>query len=100
MQKIKYILVDDSAVKNSLVESYHRHFTHIGHCIVCSTCPKFKVPGSKERQALIDNLVRLRQHHPDATILGLSELDTTSTFAPVRVNHDMNCLRRELSDSA
>ena len=46
------------------------------------------------RGELIKRLVRLSRHHPDAKILGLSEL------APhcVRPSEAMNTLRRELSD--
>lgn len=48
----------------------------------------------KQREALLDRLVRLRRHHPNAKILGLSEIAGKS----IRPNKDMNRLRRELSD--
>jgi hypothetical protein len=43
-------------------------------------------------------LVELREHWPNAKILGVSELDITSSRAPVRVNPWMNELRSQLSD--
>jgi hypothetical protein len=43
-------------------------------------------------------LVKLREHWPNAKILGVSELDITSSRAPVRVNPWMNELRSQLSD--
>jgi hypothetical protein len=43
-------------------------------------------------------LVELREHWPNAKILGVSELGTTSSRAPVRVNPWMNELRSQLSD--
>ncbi len=43
-------------------------------------------------------LVKLREHWPNAKILGVSELDIASSHAPVRVNPWMNELRSRLSD--
>jgi hypothetical protein len=43
-------------------------------------------------------LVELREHWPNAKILGVSELDITSSRTPVRVNPWMNELRSQLSD--
>lgn len=43
-------------------------------------------------------LVRLRRHYPDAKILGLSEIDLSSAYAPIKVSPLMNQLRRELRD--
>ena len=98
MYQIKYIIVNDSAAKGSACESRHRFIPHIGHCVVCDASSKFQVSGSKERAALISELCRLRRHWPEAPILGMSELDTSSSHAPVRVSAAMNALRRELSD--
>jgi hypothetical protein len=50
------------------------------------------------RIALLNLLVELRQRFPNAKILGVSELDITSSHAPVRVNPWMNELRSQLSD--
>ncbi len=89
MYQIKYILVNDSAAKSCGCESHHRFIPHIGHCVVVD-CGK--------RSVLIDQLVKLRKYWPEAKILGVLELDTTGSHAPVRVNPEMNALRRELSD--
>ena len=52
----------------------------------------------EQRKALINLLAQLRLRYPDAKILGISELDATSSHAPVRINPKMNELRKELSD--
>ena len=98
MYAIKYILVNDSTAKGSALGSLHRFIPHIGHCIVCDAGSKFKVTGSSERQMLTEKLCDLRRHWPEAKILGVSELDVSASHAPVRVNPEMNALRRELSD--
>lgn len=51
------------------------------------------------RTALLDLLVELRQHFPDAKILGVSELDGRELYCKnIIVSDAMNVLRRELSD--
>ena len=98
MYQIKYILVNDSAAKSNDCESRHRFIPHIGHCAECFAVPGFKVQGSRERQALIDQLCKLRRHWPDAPILGVSEIDLSASHAPIRVSEAMNQLRRQLND--
>ena len=88
MYQIKYIIVNDSAAKGSACESRHRFIPHIGHYIDVKC-------GS--RTVLIDQLCKLRKHWPETKILGASELDTSASHAPVRVNPEMNALRRELN---
>lgn len=89
MYNIKYILVNDADSKSRACDSRHRFIPHIGHCLEvdCGNRPK-----------LIDQLVELRKHWPEAKILGMSELDTSASHALVRVNPWMNGLRRELSN--
>ena len=89
MQNIKFILVNDAAAKGSACDSSHRFIPHVGHCVEVNC---------GNRSVLIDQLVKLRQHYPDAKILGKSELDTSASHAHIRVNPEMNQLRRELSD--
>lgn len=89
MQNFKYILVNDASAKSSACNSLHRFIPHIGHCIEVNC---------GNRSVLIDQLVKLRRHYPDAKILGISELDTSASHAPIRVNPEMNALRRKLSD--
>lgn len=53
----------------------------------------------KQRQALIDLLVDLRKHFPEAKILGVSEIDGRELYCKnIIVSDAMNALRRELSD--
>ena len=99
MHTIKYILVNDAADKSTVCISRHRFIPHIGHCIVCDASSRFQGSSDQsERAKLLNELVRLRKHWPEAKILGVSELDTSASHAPVRVNPEMNKLRRELSD--
>ena len=99
MRTIKYILVNESnhqhaadAVHNSTVSAIRYGST------IVNTPRQWRVPGSKDRAELIDQLCKLRRHWPEAKILGVSELDVSASHAPVRVNPEMNALRRELSD--
>ena len=52
-----------------------------------------------QRAALLNLLVELRQHFPEAKILGLSEIDGKELHSRnIIVSDAMNVLRRELSD--
>lgn len=52
-----------------------------------------------QRAALLQLLVDLRKHFPDAKILGVSELDGKELYAKnIIVSDSMNLLRKELSD--
>ena len=92
MQQINYILVNETgsekaarAISDSKVSDYSHH------SIIVNT-------KGLTREALIDELVELRSHHPDAKILGISEVDLHFAHAPIKVNPWMNELRLELSD--
>lgn len=53
----------------------------------------------RQRAALLQLLVELRQHFPDAKILGVSEIDGRELYCKnIIVSNAMNVLRRELSD--
>ena len=53
----------------------------------------------RQRAALLQLLVDLRKHFPDAKILGVSELDGKELYAKnIIVNDSMNVLRKELSE--
>ena len=95
MRTIKYILVNETgnetaarAISDSTVSELRYH----SNIVVAPR--KWQVPGSKERQELLDQLVFLRHHNPDAKILGLSELGDHC----VHPSEIMNNLRKELSD--
>ena len=98
MKQVKYILVHETSSKNPVCDAQHRDVPNVGHCVVCDASGKWKVPGSKERAALVRELCRLRDHYLETPILGWSELDTSYEHAPVRVSAAMNQLRREMSD--
>ena len=52
-----------------------------------------------QRAALLQLLVELRQHFPDAKILGVSEIDGRELYCKnIIVSDAMNVLRRELSE--
>lgn len=94
MKIVKYILVNENACQNAACLVRDSFVSDLRQCHVCDAGSNFTVLGSKDRVALIQQLVRLRRHHPDAKILGLSELVPHC----VRPSEAMNALRRELSD--
>ena len=89
MKQVNYILVHETVCKNTGCDVAHRDVPHIGHCIDINC---------GNRTVLIEQLCKLRKEWPKAKILGVSELDVSASHAPVRVNQEMNALRRELSD--
>jgi hypothetical protein len=99
MKQINYILVNETgnetavrAIGNSTVSELRYHN------IIVNAPRKWQVPGFNERRELLDQLVFLRRHNPDAKIFGISEVDPSASHAPVRVNPEMNALRSEMSD--
>ncbi len=99
MYQINYILVNETgnetavrAIHNSTVSEL-RHHSNIVNAV-----PGWRLAGSRERQALIVELCRLRRHWPEAPILGVSEIAPSASHTPVHVNPEMNALRREMSD--
>ena len=94
MKQIKFILINENACQNADRLVRDSFVSDLRQCHVCDAGSRFKVQGSTDRVALIQQLVRLRRHHPDAKILGLSELGPHC----VRPSEAMNALRRELSD--
>lgn len=127
MRQIKYILIDDSGLKN---REHHYSISSKG-CVTESTDIRkavkvidrqvdpdgynansvvvrlvlgFKVQGSKclkpeswnleQRSALIDLLVELRKHFPEAMIFGIREIGDYF----IKVSDEMNQLRLELSE--
>lgn len=92
MQQINYILVNESG--------FEKAARAIGGCTVTDLRDHSVIVNNKRlsREALIDQLVELRSHHPDAKILGISEVDLHFAHAPIKVNPWMNELRLELSE--
>ena len=81
-----YILVNENACQNADSLVRDSFVSDLRQCHV--------VESSLSRGELIQRLDRLRRHHPDAKILGLSELGPHC----VRPSEAMNALRRELSE--
>lgn len=106
MKQIKFILVNENACQNATRLVRDSFVSDLRQCHVVepgrlnSVGFKFQGSGSigsddlKQRNALIAELVRLRRHHPDAKILGISELGPHCVLP----SGAMNALRRELSD--
>ena len=63
----------------------------IAMCLTSDTAVTSAAPTSAR-------LGKLRKHWPEAPILGESEVDTSSSHAPVRVSPAMNALRKRMSD--
>ena len=104
MKQIKFILVNESYSEDAVLAIRNSRVSDFRHCIVCDASSKFKLQGSKERQALLDELCRIRRHWPEAPILGLSEIGLGTrnmergTRGVIHPSDAMNVLRRELSD--
>lgn len=94
MQQINYILVNETgsekaarAIGGSTVPDLRDHSVIVNN-------------RRLSREALINQLVELRSHHPDAKILGISEVDLHFANAPIKVNPWMNEIRLALSELA
>lgn len=94
MQQINYILVNETgsekaarAISGSTVTDLRDHSVIVNN-------------KRLSREALINQLVELRSHHPDAKILGISEVDLHFAQAPIKVNPWMNKIRLALSELA
>lgn len=98
MKIIKYLFVNDTRSKNPLCDAGRRNVSDFRYNITVEPDAKWRESGSESRTELLSQLVRLRRHYPDAKILGLSEIDLSSAYAPIKVSPWMNQLRRELSD--
>lgn len=92
MQQINYILVNETGSDKAA--------RAISGCTVPDLRDHSVIVNNKKlsREELIDQLVELRLHHPDAKILGISEVDLHFAHAPIKVNPWMNELRLELSN--
>ena len=98
MKIVKYLFVNDTRNKNPLCDAGRRDVSDFRYNITVEPDAKWRESGSESRTELLGQLVRLRRHYPDAKILGLSEIDLSSAYAPIKVSPWMNQLRREMSD--
>lgn len=94
MKQINYILINEtrstivvSNINNSPVSNLRLH------SIVIEAKTKWQIPGSKSRSELINKILGLRRHYPEAKILGISEIDGRY----IHPSDAMNQLRFELS---
>ena len=95
MRQINYILINEtrstivvSNLNNSPVSDLRLH------SIVIEAEAKWQIPGSKSRSELINKILGLRRHYPEAKILGISEIDGRY----IHPSDAMNQLRFELSN--
>ena len=93
MKQVNYILVNETDAKTAARIINGCHLPDIRHHVVvdgsCITSPFDPV----RCEPLIKELCRLRKHHPEAKILGISELGDYC----VHPSEAMNQLRRKLS---
>jgi hypothetical protein len=88
MKEINYIFVNDThSIKNAARTIRRSHVSGYRHYIIVNS-------QELSHRELVERLVSIRFCHPDAKILGLSEIDGKSICA----NEAMNRLRRELSE--
>ena len=85
MIQIVFIIVNDSTTNCRNRKYSQRYVPYIGLCIFVS-CP------------VIPYLCNLRDKHPEAKIMGQSELDLSASHAPIKVSPSMNVIRRKMSD--
>ena len=91
MRNIKYILVNESYSETAVRAIRNSHVSEFRHSHIISA-------AGLSRPELISVLLLARKQWPEAPILGVSEIDPSASHAPVRVNPEMNALRREMSD--
>lgn len=96
-----YIVSTDGVVRNPIevrfpgafMPSQLRSFDNFNACAI-GILLNGSLPDESLRPALINLIVELRSHYPEAKILGVSEIDGKD----VKVRDDMNQLRLQLSD--
>ena len=90
MQRIDYILVNESEAKNSGRVSQHINLRDLRHYHIVNG----SLFNPTSRAELIQRLVNLRRHFPNAKIFSISEINGKNIHPSV----EMNQLRREMSD--
>ena len=97
MQSINYIFVNETGSETAADAIRSSHVSDLRHHIIVNGTG-LSISAGEEHRVLLCKLCRLRRHYPNAKILGVSEVNTSSTHAPIKVNPAMNALRREMSD--
>ena len=94
MKPIKFILIHEAGSENAARAISGCHLPDIRHHHIIKCSPlKLETSNGEQRRGLLDELARLRRHHPEAKILGICELGDYR----VHPSEGMNELRRELS---
>ena len=94
MKTIQYIFVYESDSKILSRAHLSNHLSEFRHYVVVDASSKCRISGSQERNKLIAKLCQLRHQHPDAKILGVSEVSGWQ----IKPCEFMNGIRREMSD--
>lgn len=97
MQTVKFILVCEAGTQNAAYRINNCHLPNIGQHVIVNGSGHTGITDTtdiKQCETLLRELCELRQHHPEAKILGISELGAYS----VHSSDAMNRLRRHLSD--
>jgi len=93
MKAIQYIFVYESDSKILSRTHLSNHLSEFRHYVVVDASSKCRIPGAQERNNLIAKLCQLRHQHPDAKILGVSEVFGWQ----IKPSEFMNSIRREMS---
>ena len=94
MKTIQYIFVYESDSKILSRAHLSNHLSEFRHYVVVDADSKCRNFGTQERATLIAKLCQLRHQHPDAKILGVSEIFGWQ----IKPSEFMNGIRREMSD--
>ena len=93
MKAIQYIFVYESDSKILSRTHLSNHLSEFRHYVVVDADSKCKNLGTQERATLIAKLCQLRHQHPDAKILGVSEVFGWQ----IKPSEFMNSIRREMT---
>ena len=93
MKQVNYIIVNETDAKTAARIINGSHLPDIGHHVVVDGSGITNPFNPVRCETLVKELCRLRKHHPEAKILGISELGDYC----VHPSEAMNQLRRKLS---
>ena len=93
MKTIQYIFVYESDSKILSRTHLSNHLSEFRHYVVVDADSKCRNLGTQERATLIAKLCQLRNQHPDAKILGVSEVFGWQ----IKPSEFMNSIRREMT---
>ena len=94
MKAINYIFVHESDSKILSRAHLSNNLSEFRHYVVVDAGSGCRISGSPERKTLMAKLCQLRHQHPEAKILGVSEVSGWQ----IKPSEFMNGIRREMSD--